>query len=1015
MTDPDDGLKEALKTSSKLTFEENNFSEGLDAYRTPTFSGSYNLESSTDFFTMEVQQQELLYDRVGLFKGIVVDYSKETPIDQGYRNVVKHIVKDKKKNDARSKPVRVFYKKPRLSGFYETTYSFEESQRKSQETGIFNLSFGLSASYSGPVVSVGGKAGFSYGKESLTEKNSFFKEISIVSSFFLPKIELSFDTLQACASDDLMAYLEKALGETNELKRFDQVNTILLSYGQFVPTSLIIGARLYSSDTKKIEGTDTIENVLTKYSAEFKVSASAGNFEGGAEGKMNKEDSSKSSEQKKSEAQSLQFNAVGGEGAFIAEKEQWVASTADSKGWGLVRFDNLVPVIDVLPEDLKNRCIELFDYIVNYYPIEELLSKGAHFLFHKGYFERFGMKARPKTFLIKNTQGGKNVLGVKAVEEFENNQQATMSLYDGASGDFQEWYITNAGKVILKASYDNLAKFVLSIDNKKTPPQLVITQDGYFENQVWSLDGGLFKNVITSHYLSYDGNNVKLVEDLQIAKQTTWMLVTESDLNQPKKPKLPAAQTGQGLNLAEVVEGSDTLESSQCLKAGKSLVSKNNHAMLTLTAEGIRIEWGEGSNAKKTIWQKPIASGVAAKIGILNGAFVAMDENNKVLENLAPGVRNLKDIQLMDSGNFEAIDDSGEIVWESQSVVYAKIQNTGNKDVVSILPKLDYVAGSELGLQSYVGGDHQLWYVNRKHNIVSKYSNGNQKLAITEITGLGYLRPLIKENMNYQLWDVQSAKKAAIQNRITKSKLDKGATMGYQTGGHVVLEMMDKKPILAIKDSSDEKWELLYDENRKDANMLIVTKNPPSSSSFIKHEQLYKDGYFMFVFSGIKTNGKKIEAVRLSHRTDPNYNYSGYYLLFLEFKTTDGMILSADIGSPSKEDRQNYVSDGLGFPDLLSAAYIDNDTAEISLMPMKGDKLNYSFQFQTKDTNGNTTNCRVNGFEFVNPSLPWDSKDGITTIDTEWVSVPKGNKVIGISFTKISLDRLGPCLLSVKE
>ena len=986
----DEDLKEQLKVSKTLQFDE---SKEFTSDAIPEWQSTYDLSEAEDFFTLTPDSRTTLYNRIGLFKGIVVDYSKENPIDQSFRNVVNYGKKKSGLEDDISHPVDIFYKKPRLSGFYETTYALEESQRKSQETGIFNLSFGLSASYNGVVASAGLKAGFSYGKDSFTSKNTYFKEISLISSLFLPKIELSLDTLKPCAADDLVKHLRNAFKENEKEKQFDEVHRILLHYGQFIPTNLVIGGRLYSSDTKKIQSSDTIENVLTKYAAEFKASFSGAKIEAGVEGSMKHETSSKTNEKNNSESQRMQFNAVGGDGAFLTDKDAWVKSTSKSNGWGLVRFDNLVPVLEILPEKLKQECIDLFDFVVMQYPIEHLLSKGAHFLFYKGYYERFGCNARPKTLLIKNTQGGKSVMGVKASDLLENGQSVVMSLYDGNGGDLQEWYFTEAGKVYLKSSYESNMKFVLSIDSANN--QLVITQDEYFDNQVWSFNGGLIRNIVTNQFIAYNGNQVKLVADLKEAKQTTWMLVTEEEINEIKKPKANLIQQKASIKLTETQEGSDTLFKNQYLSIGKYLISENNKAKLTFTNQGLVIEWMDGKLGTIELLQTPIETFGANKVGILDGLFVALGENNEFIGNIAPSAHNIVDIQLLDCGNFEAMDENGDIVWESNSIVFSYLKNTESQEVITLKPSLDFSLGTALELQPYLGGDHQLWYLNRKNNIVSKFQAGNQKYALTELSGIGNCSKL-GEFSNSQLWNVQFDKKTVIQNRISKSNIGKGSP-------------------ISVSSVNTEKWELVFDTAHKSSNMLTLTKNSPSTESFITHSQLFTDYYLCFVMNDIPIGNKEITALRLHSEVDPSYDYAGYHLFFLEFFTSNGEIIRGPIGELSTAQRQNYVSDGLNFPNLFSPVYLNGNIHSVSLVSEKISTYGYTLQFVTKNANGVTKRIQAAGYEFVNPRLSYNSTEGITSIDTAWVKVPNGHKLIGLAFTKIGEGRLGPCILSLKN
>ncbi len=994
-------LKALMKTDKILELDKTLVFSKNESFRIPEFTLDKS-SKDTDFFGMDVEDQWLLFDRIGLFKGVVVDYSRENAIEQSYRDVVKYSKPANKGNQGnpRSKPVKVFYKKPRLSGFYETTYAFDEYQKKSQETGIFNLGFGLSASYNKGFASVGVKAGYSYSKESLTETNTNIKQISIITSFFLPKIELSFDTLSSSASDDLIAHLESAFeSEINTVACFDQVNKILLSYGQFIPTSLVIGARIYSSDTKEVQETETVQNVLTQHAASFKAAVSSLVFEAGIEAKMDMRDSEKSTEKSKSEKQNMQFNAIGGEGAYVADMNKWIPTTAYSKGWGLVRFDNLVPVLDVLPNDLKKRCFDLFDNAIKLCSIDELLDKGAHFLFHKGYYERFGVNAQPRFCVVKNSIGGKKVLSVKIIGDLENNQEVTMSNYDGADvGDIQEWYFANSGKIYLKSTYNSNAPFVLSIsiDVLSSLPKLVITQDDFFDYQQWDVRGGMIKNVSTGYYLNYVSDKIQFENDKNKVKKITWLILSENEmLNSTRKRIEPAKK-----QLLLPTEGdTDTLESIFFLPIDGTLNSQNGYAQLKFTAEKISIKWGK-SKEKKEIWSYPIKESGASKLGIINGSFVILDGKDEVLEDISTETRNITDIQLLDNGNFEAIDSEDKIVWESNSIVFAYIQNTIKKLVLAIPPYISNAQGTEyagIDLMEYQGFDNQLWYINRKSNIVSKYIKDNKKIVLTELVvdsrpnGYGFTLPGYTttyameidhiHHIKGQQWEANIAnKKGSIINISSKNKLE------YSTA-----------PDFKICEDN-EKWEIIYDENAKEKSYLpLVTANFNERNNVISFESL-KQNQYKFAFRSINIMGKDIRAVRFvldDHK------------LFLQFHLADG---SAIVSGYDAVPSEHVSFDSMILPNLGQAAYIYDDTTNLDLYEEFIANQQYKFKFQSTRAGIPLKHTRM---ELVNSSTAILFGDYV--LDLEWVHVPDNHKVIGIAFTNISEGRVGPCLISIEK
>lgn len=1009
-------LKALMKVDKKLELDNINFSgdSALSAYRTPTFAASYALDPKKDFFGMGIAEQDLLFERIGLFKGVVVDYSKENAIEQGYRNVVKFMNRpagnntdNPAKEANRSKPVKVFYKKPRHSGFYETSYAFDEYQKKSQESGIFNLGFGLSASYNSGFVSAGVKAGYSYSKESLSEANTHIKEISIISSFYLPKIELSFDTLQPCADDDLIAYIEHALeSEQDTVACFDRINTILMSYGQFVPTSMIIGARLYSSDTKKIKQGEIIENVLSKHAANFQASISGMVAEAGVEGKMEADESSKSNEKSTSEAQNVQFRAIGGEGAVISDMGKWVTSTADAMYWGLIRFDNLVPVIDLLPYDLQKRITDLFNRVIEECTIEDLLSKGSQFLFHKGYFERFGSKAQPKFCIIKNSLGGKQVLSVRIDGELESNQEVTMSAYDGIGGEIQEWYFANSGKIYLKSNYDTDNKFVLSIDASRVPSRLVITQDNYFDNQLWDARGGMIQN-INGNYITYDGNKIQLEAQKENAKNNTWLLIPEKEINTPSRRRIEQTRK----NTLMLLDGvSDTLDNNYFLPINGTLKSQNGYAQLKFSADKIVILWGKG---QKEIWNHPITISGASKLGITNGTFAILDEKDNILEEIAT---NIVDIRLMDSGNLEAIDRDNSITWETNSIVYAYIQSDISKVALSVRLSLNSNGLSEFKTiltQEYIGGPHQHWYLNRKNNIISRFTENKQKFALTEtvievsqyydsfsgsLSG-AFSAPAFNQpgtqkryymelgvlnivNAKSQQWGgLVPNRKGSIQNLVSKTTSENGF-------GQLV--------------NPNEKWELIFDENaRQEANTPIV-----SFARGTGRVNLFNLVTFpiKLALRDIPVKGPDILGVCLDLADGDT--------LSLKFKDRDGKEIKAETILSAKGCIH------FNFPALSSPIYFSDEQTHLSLIEKESSGA-FQLEFQTQRNVSVISHQKIvsdNDYIAFRP-LPIPGTGVVNSnyeICSDWVLLPENQKAIGITFTSFN-NIISPCLISVKR
>ncbi|WP_336732981.1 hypothetical protein [Chryseobacterium sp. VD8] len=781
-------LRALMKADQKLELKDIKFTEETAAFRIPKFAASFNLDGATDFFGMSIAEQYMLYDRVGLFKGIVIDHSKDTPVDQGYRNAVKYLKEEN--NNSATKPVAIFYKKPRLSGFFETNFSLDETQRKSQETGIFNLGFGLSVDYNYWATSAALRAGFSYGKEWLQEKNISVKKAAFISNFFLPKIELSFDTLKPCADDSLVEYLESIFKDTNtnNQTKFEKICTLLMTFGHFVPTSLVIGGRLYSSNIKKIEKMEEFDNVQTQYAASFQAAFSNMRTEVGVEGKMNHNQGSKASTSTSNESQTISFNAIGGEGAYVSDTEKWVKSTEKYTSWGLVRFDNLVPIIDLLPNELQNRCTQLFETITLELTIEQLLQRNAHFLFYSGYFEKFGKNAKPQFFVIKNIASSSDVLTIKSSS---NNQELVSSteleLQSFSNQDSQLWYVSNSGKIYSSIDYDSQNKFVLSLENEK----LVVTLEDYYPNQYWKLGGGRLSNM-NNKTVTLDNKNFKLVEtEKMVDTEITVVVPGKNAEDQPKTekktvqkpqitpeamksywkimpvedlyiPKIPNTKKG---TLIPANDGYRMLEKN-FISRKDSLQSQDGNYKLCF--EGNKLVIKQTKPNEKNVYERIVDNNVE-KLALVNKRLQLLDKENQPISELVDAF--VKEVNLLNNGNLEALESqTDKLIWHSNSMTYSAIK-LDEKGVLSIhhqdfAPDMSH-AVINVTLMPNIDADHQLWYLNSKNQLICKAKNANNIEFGLKCNENGELtmqmNPGISDDKSLQ-WELKTDGKAAIKN-----------------------------------------------------------------------------------------------------------------------------------------------------------------------------------------------------------------------------------------------------------
>lgn len=957
-----------MKVDKKLELKEIKFSEETAAFRIPKFASSFNLDGATDFFGMSMAEQFMLYDRVGLFKGIVVDHSKDTPVDQGYRNAVKFL-KEENNNEA-TKPVAIFYKKPRLSGFFETNFSLDESQRRSQQTGIFNLGFGLSVEYNYWATSAAVRAGFSYGREWLQEQNIQVKKIAITSNFFLPKIELSFDTLSPCADDSLMKYLNEVFNDTtvNELVQFERINTILMSYGHFLPTSLIIGGRLYSSDVKEIKKVEDVDNEQTQYAANFKAAFSNLKTEIGVESKLNHTSGTSQTTGTTSEKSSLTLNAIGGEGAFVNDTEKWVKSTEKFTHWGLVRFDNLVPIIEVLPKELKEKCSQLFNYVVDKLSIEELLERNAHYLFYKGYFEQFGKKAQPKFYVVQNIKSNTDVLSIQANGEIVTETGVGLAPFNPNDSASQLWYMAASGKIYSKESYQTDTKLVLSLDKEK----VMVTIEDYYANQFWKVSGGKLIN-LNGHALAVKDNAVLTVSGSD-ANKASWKIVSEKDFTVPKKIS-NITKTLISANQTNI------LTSDKAIGLGEYLTSSSTNIQLKIENSKLKITY-KTTKITKELYELSLGSKVQ-KLALLDGDLVFLDQNNEFVSSLA-NANTIKEVKLLDCGNLEALDYDNKIVWQSKSIIYSAIKNSSG-NVLSIHhsdfePNMSY-SNILLTTMPFIGADHQLWYVNSLNQIICKATKlGTQfGLNCTNNGEINMSSSLSSTNSNVK-WKLPKVNHGVIESEANNMKL-KSNKLGFS---------------LSADTTSSDNWTITAEVDYYGKSKPVSIRVPKQQHELNKdYYNLYDSNNYRFINKGyIFTNGKEIKGIKISRQENR-------YILILK-DVENNEIRDTAWGHTRGDDYSEFDWNKLKFS--KAPTYFTGNLDKIWFSSIENDKFRIKAMKDSVDILNEDNNC----LEMKNE----DKQGVIKYIDINWAEAKDDEKVIGFGLGSEG-NRLVPYLIVI--
>ncbi|OON38078.1 hypothetical protein BTJ39_19110 [Izhakiella australiensis] len=491
-----------------------------------------SLKEAHDFFDLNPAQREDLLDRIGFYRGIVIDQSLSNPVEPGFREVLKRPdMADNEQQAPQTEAASVLYRRPNFSGYFENHFTSDESVHQMQKNGITNLSFSLAVS-AGGLVKAGG-VGISASTSQLENSSSgaIGKTIYTTANFFLPQIELSFDDAAPCANDKFMHACAHALtlqvadnnpnDATISAARFRALKKVLDTFGHFVASQTLIGGRLYATEEKVFVAGEKESDITSRFAGAVKASLATPSV--GAEISASREVSTQNATSQKNanESQKLTFQAVGGEGAVVQNAALWAESLYDYRRWSVVQRENLIPTIDLLPQTLSEDAWALLaKYAANATKRQLLHEDNAAFLFYGAYGDKVGSLASEVYFTIENVARPAAI----SLSSFPPRQNDATILSRPALSHAQLWRLSAEGHLVsyitvqpgATGKRQNIA-FALSVDrsegdNTDSYP-VVVKQLGRADHQRWNCsDAGEITCVgFASDYLLIAESAEKLV------------------------------------------------------------------------------------------------------------------------------------------------------------------------------------------------------------------------------------------------------------------------------------------------------------------------------------------------------------------------------------------------------------------------------------------------------------------------------------------------------------------------
>ncbi|NIY46520.1 MAC/perforin domain-containing protein [Cedecea colo] len=455
----------------ELASRDRNFSS-RDAIALMNATG-VTLNPLHDFYDLNTAQRNDLLDRIGFYRGVVIDQNSANTVESGFREVLKRPddLSPVADEDRESVPATLFYRRPNLSGYFENNHTSNESVHQMQKNGVTNLSLSLNVAM-GAIKSAAVGSEYGSASQSRVTSGGINRTQYTTASFYLPMIELSFDDSEVCASHAFIracrAALRMSVPDSSESAkdevltgtdadlmdrkadealeaRFRRLKKVLDTFGHFVPVNTRVGGRLYATEEKQLTTEEQTTDLTERFAVAVKASFSHPVASGDAGFKYEKSAQMSASDETAMEAQRIIFQAVGGEGSTVQNASLWADSLADYRRWSAIQRENLVPTVSLLPDALRDEAWSVLEKFSRASDKRSLLNEeDASFLFFGEYAKRAGSKAREIYFGIQSLAKPAAVsLGLTPPRQGDAALLSHPSL-----SQVQMWHLTAEGQII---------------------------------------------------------------------------------------------------------------------------------------------------------------------------------------------------------------------------------------------------------------------------------------------------------------------------------------------------------------------------------------------------------------------------------------------------------------------------------------------------------------------------------------------------------------------------------------
>lgn len=351
----------------------------------------------------------------------------------------------------------------------------------------------------------------SYNDASAMQNNEREVTIYLQSSQFLPKAQVAFKMSHISLDSEFKREVEHACSAKRPA---EQLLKVLREYGHFVPTSIYLGGRITLLTSDKQVDRWQYETAKHEFGAaaraRFKVDA-VPLTAGGGLGVLSQTTITETLSQ---QAQSLKMELRGGNEDLASSMpgtlgSKWIASLGPYMDWKTIGYgqESLVPIIDFLPETLKEKCTAILKaYFLSQLDCRRGDVVGAA---HGEPFDSDISKVRRIVEIVVNGEGDVN--GLQWIYElYGEGSEKTTTGESGRYGKFRSNWQTGKGQkgtpVILKADEEIIA-IEAGIDRQSGG---IIKQIAFVTNRKrWPSDKGYYGRSRVDYYKTITAPRVR--------------------------------------------------------------------------------------------------------------------------------------------------------------------------------------------------------------------------------------------------------------------------------------------------------------------------------------------------------------------------------------------------------------------------------------------------------------------------------------------------------------------------